>query len=400
MKINSKIFKRKSGKSKGRWVCRISYFDEILGIEKKQEKLTASRTAAIEYRNKTVLDIQNSRGQLQSKMSFDQLADICEELFYKPAKISVDGKKVSGVRSIGSARSAIANLRAQFAKTMIAAIGENDITNYKAERLSPNDPKTSAVKIATVNRELQIMRRMLRYARSRDWVSKNVFSDQSLIETSAEVARTRILSREEEVRLFAACTGDEEVEYERKRFGNVEKLKVKVVRENPILRAAILLAIDSALRKNEILRLKWTDINFEDELITVRGTTTKTERTRIAPLSQRTVWALQSLRTMTTGEEIFNIADFKQAFEGAKIRAKISDLRFHDLRASAISRWIRAGIPLAEVSKLAGHSLIGTTQRYYVVPGLEAVKAVNESMNLQNRAPVANEVEIESSLIN
>lgn len=385
MQINSKIFKRKTGKSSGKWIVRISYFDEVLGRKVQKERSADRKGDAILIRNELTNTIQNSRGQIRDKLTFDQLADISEQLLYKPVVVSPAGKKLSGVRSIGSARSQIKNLRAFFKRKAISKITIDDLQAYKVSRMAPANEEQIPVKIATVNRELQTLRRMLRYAVARDWLAKSVFEHHSgLIESANEDARTRILSRDEEARLLDACTGINQVTYNRVRFGKEETLTASINSENPTLRAILLLAIDSGMRRGEILKLRWDEIDFQNSLVNIVGTHTKTEKARIAPLSERTRDALNALAEFRTGERPFPITDFKNSFTTAKRVAGIEDLRFHDLRRTAITRWIQAGTPLALAGKFAGHAKVETTARHYIATDLDALQELNARTNSVN----------------
>ncbi len=100
MNIKSKIFKRKTGKSKGKWIIRIEYFDEMLGKNRFMERYAEKRSDAIDERDKLASKIENSHGQIQTgeRMTFNDLAAVCEKNFYKPAVI-VEGRKIAGVRS-------------------------------------------------------------------------------------------------------------------------------------------------------------------------------------------------------------------------------------------------------------------------------------------------------------
>jgi integrase len=387
MKINSKIFRRKSGKSAGKWIVRVSYLDEVLGKTVQKERLVDRKNKAADVRNEMVRSLQDTNGQLQSRMTFNRLADVCEDLFYRPAVIGPDGKKLSGVRSVASARAQIKNLRDYFGNQLVRQITYEELLRYREHRMLPRAGHRP-VKLATVNREFQTLRRMLRFAKSKDWIAKNVFADRLLIESSAETARTRLLSKDEEDRLLAACSGTEEITYQRTRLGRQETLTVDKVRENPRLKAILLLAIDSGMRRGEILKLRWSDIDFKNALIQIIGTHTKTEKPRIAPLSDRTKDALLELQLYTSGERPFPISDFKNAFTTAKRRAGIEDLRFHDLRRTAITRWIAAGTPLAEAGKFAGHAKPETTVKHYVATDMDAVKALNNRINSREKGIV------------
>jgi len=54
----------------------------------------------------------------------------------------------------------------------------------------------------------------------------------------------------------------------------------------------------------------------------------------------------------------------KTAFNRARERAGLADLRFHDLRHTFASRLVQAGIPLYEVMHLTGHKSFEMVQRY------------------------------------
>nr|MBA3786937.1 hypothetical protein [Acidobacteriota bacterium] len=89
MEIKTKVFKRKTGKSKGRWIIRIEYFDEVLGRQRFMERHAEKRSDAIDERDRLSKGIEKSHGQIQTgeRMTFENLADICEKTFYKSAVI-------------------------------------------------------------------------------------------------------------------------------------------------------------------------------------------------------------------------------------------------------------------------------------------------------------------------
>ena len=100
MNLKSKVFKRKTGKSKGTRIVRIEYFDEVLGKTRYMQRHAERRSDAIDERDRLTKEIEKSHGQIQTgeRMTFDALAAICEKNFYKPAVI-VEGRKISGVRA-------------------------------------------------------------------------------------------------------------------------------------------------------------------------------------------------------------------------------------------------------------------------------------------------------------
>lgn len=390
MEIKDKIFKRKSGKSKGRWVIRIQYVNPLTGKTQSMERHADKKSEAGDERDRLIIDIRKSHGQIKKgeKMTFRELTAVCLERFYRPA-VLLDGRKVEGVRSTNTANNHINVLNQFFGDQMIGQITTDHLREYRLWRIEmgsrhpsirPEDEK-KPIKLATINRELSAMRRMMRFAFSQGWVTRDIFFKAEVIDTSAEVERKRLLTADEETRLLSACQGTREVPYERKRFGKTENILATHSVDNPHLKAMILLALDSGMRRGEILKLRWEDIDFGNGLIMVIGTHTKTERERLVPLTDRVEAELIMVRGFTQGDLPFPFADFKRSWATAKKLAGIEDLHFHDLRRTAITRWILSGVPLALAGKMAGHSRLETTMKYYTAADAEMVRSLSKQMN-------------------
>lgn len=393
MEITAKVFKRKSGKSKDKWIIRIEYFDEIAGRMRYMNRHADKRGEAIDERNRLVDEIKKTHGQMQTgeRMTFNDLADFCEKNFYKAAVV-FEGRKIDGVRSHKTVKIQINNLKQFFGKRLIRRITTESLKDYKIWRLQQGSKhpayadkaETKSIKLSTVNRELSSMRRMMRYAFGRGWVLKDIFYNAKIIETSAEMERTRLLTLEEENRLLAACQGKRVITYERRKRGKTDEFeKVQAVHDldNPHLKAILLLAIDGGLRRGEILKLRWEDFDFENGQIRILATHTKTERERVAPLSARAKAELLRIKKLSPGASPFNFANFKRSFETAKRLAGINDLHFHDLRRTAITRWIQQGVPLAFAGKLAGHTQQQTTLKHYTSPDSDIIREIAERMD-------------------
>lgn len=391
MNIKTKIFKRKSGKSKDSWILRLFYFDEMTGKDRVIERTTEKRSDAVDKANTLIDELKKTHGQIQTgdKMTFNDLAIICEKNFYAPAVI-VEGRKISGVRSHNTAKNQLNNLKAFFGSRLIRQITTENLTHYKLWRLEQGSANKTLknkreIKLATVNRELSAMRRIMRFAYGNGWILKDIFFNAKVIETSAELERKRLLTLDEEKRLLAVCQGTREVEYKRRnRFNKEEFEEIKAIHDmdNPQLKAILLLAIDSGLRRGEILKLRWKDLDFDANVIRIVGTHTKTERERIVPLTDRTKAELENIRNLVEGEKPFNFKDFKRSFATAKRLAKIDDLHFHDLRRTAITRWLQQGTSLPIAGKIAGHSQVQTTMKHYTATDLDMISEINEKLNV------------------
>jgi integrase len=401
MQVKSKVFKRKTGKSKNKWIVRLEFFDEIKGKKSYMERHADRKGDATDLRNKLVDEVKKSHGQIQTgeRMTFNDLAAICEKNFYQPAEFA-EGRKISGVRSFVTAKAFLNVLRQFFGKRLLREIMTESLFDYKRWRLKTDSERTGEpVKISTVNRELSVMRKMMRFAFGKGWILKDVFFNAKVIDASAEMERTRLLTFDEEKRLLEACEGERQVGYKRTRNGKEETVTATISVNNPHLKAMIVLAIDSGLRRGEIFKISWNDIDFDNGIIRVLGTHTKTERERLAPLSQRAKDELEKLKEISTGANPFPLKDIKRSFATAKKLAKIDDLHFHDLRRTAITRWIQQGTPLALAGKLGGHTQLQTTMKHYTANDAESVKEITERMN-NFYAQLNDQVKGENELVN
>lgn len=147
----------------------------------------------------------------------------------------------------------------------------------------------------------------------------------------------------EETRLLAACTGRREY-----------------------LQAIIIFAIETAVRRGELLAVKWSDVNLSTRTIRVKNKYTNIETTRLVPISARLRETLAKLRhnQLKPRSPVFNVVDFKKGFRAACDDADLADLHFHDLRHTAITRMLEAGISPPLVMKISGHTQQKTFLRY------------------------------------
>lgn len=393
MQVKSKLFRRHKGKSGGKWVIRLEYFDYRKGAHRIMERQFDLRSEASDELGRLVNDVKKTYGQIQNgeRMTFKQLAETCANTIYQPAVI-VEGHKIEGVRAHNTAKNHLTVLTEFFGDMLIGEITTESLFSYRRWRLkrgsrhpSTSDKETKVpIKLATVNRELSAMRRIMRVAYAKGWVTRDIFFKAEVIEEAAELERTRLLSQSEEVRLLEACQGTRIVTYERTRHGRTEKIAAEHSVDNPRLKAMILLALDAGMRRGEILKLKWQEIDFDAGLIRILGTNTKTQRERLAPLTDRVAEELRVIKPVEMSDRPFPFDDFKRSWATAKRLAGIEDLHFHDLRRTAITRWIQQGHPIALAGKVAGHSRIETTMKHYTGIDVETIRKLVDSMNAAN----------------
>lgn len=392
MKIRSKLYKSKQESRKGKWIVRIIYADAASGREKEKQITRDRRSDAVDARDAFIEQLKKSHGGITKgkQMTFNDLATVLEQAHYKKAKI-VEGIKTEGVRSLAPVKSYLSVLRQYFGKQKIGEITTGNLKAYQQWRLKIGSRRREViasgehkpVKLTTINRELQTMRMMMNYALAQGWITRDIFHGSKVIVAAAEKERTRVMSEEEEQRLLAACElGDRMHTYTRRHYGKDSEVTQTVNSDNPHLKAIILLAVDSGMRRGEILKLRWSDIDFEKDKINIIGSHTKTERERDAPLSFRSKLALMKVRDLyPTDDRPFPLTDIKTGWRTALRHAGIADLHFHDLRRTAITRWQKMGLPLAFAGKLAGHANPKTTQKHYTAADAETTASFTETMN-------------------
>ena len=192
--------------------------------------------------------------------------------------------------------------------------------------------------VATVNRELSLLSRIFSIARM-----LNPCSDVKKL--PGEQPRTRYLLVEEEDRLMSALDS------------------------KPILRSIVVLALNTGMRRGEILRLQWEHLDFHKNEI--KATHTKGHRDRFIPMNAKTREELLRLQASSKGLFLFpgrkegaSLSDIKRPFNAACDRAGIKDFRFHDLRHTCASYLAQNGATLLEVADVLGHKTMAMVKRY------------------------------------
>ena len=350
-------WKTVNGKRVKHWYACVSYTDDAGKRQQWTERAmnkTAARTRAAEMLAELA---DETPASLHGRdMTFAQLVDYYKETYLLDPEYR-DGRKIAGLRSKYDYQKRLKPLREFFDRKKLRSITHGDLQRYRTHRLKvpvilgrntkgtdkKGKPREKPRSIATVHRELSLMRRILNIAVSNSWIVRNPFQQgESLIRPGEETPRERIISREEEQRLLAACQG-----------------------ERQHLKAILICALDTGMRRGEIFSLTWSDIDFESGLITIRAFNTKTMRERQIAMTERLTIELESLTANRTGELVFGIKTHAQhSFDKAKRKAGLSDVRFHDLRHTHATRLVGAQMPLAEVGRVLGHTQPSTTFRY------------------------------------
>lgn len=281
------------------------------------------------------------------KMTFRQLAEKYAKERHKPAVI-VNGRKIEGLRSLKQSQGFLRTLVEHLGRKKIQDLTHSEIERYKKQRLATPTVRGTQRSITAVNRELEELRKALKFALQKGWIYRNPFiMGNPLINKADEPERARALSYEEEAALLAQCVGT-----------------------RSHLRPVIVVGIDTFMRPSEMWRLTKKDIDFGQRLITVTAENSKTFRERKIGLTDRAFDELSRLTEyMGPDDKVFAFSSAKRSWATACRLAGVEDARIQDLRDTGITRRleavVRAGLPWQVVMKESGHTQIKTFMRYF-----------------------------------
>jgi integrase len=336
---------------KGRtvWYGRFDYVDA------DGRRQSVSRRA----RNKTeaqALGAQLAREYAEGKLAtkktpprtFGELFARYEAEYIVPA-LYVDDHKIRGLRNPEKRRKELEFLRAFFSDSMpLERLTYGELERFRAIRFTTDTKRKRPPAVGTVNRDLAVLRSMVRIALRDGWIARDPFADgPPLILRSAERKRERVLSREEEARILDLMSAPKRRHYV------------------PLIVALI----DTGMRLGEAKSLRWRDVDFERREIRIRALNTKTLTARTVGISRRLEGHLEWLQAQPRADTspdglVFRVGDIQNTWKRVRDLAKLPDVRLHDLRHTRATRWIRAGLSLQHVGRLLGHTKAETTYRY------------------------------------
>lgn len=326
--------------------ARVTYIDDT-GKRQDKTRKAQNKTEARELIKQMLREIDDHGERIldSSRMLFDDLADYFEERYLIDAVYRSE-RKVSGLRSYKDSKRHLRILRDHFGRKKLRDIRYGDIEKFKVDRLAIPTRRGGERSIADVNRTLAVMRHILTIAFREGFIPRNPFSmGKPLIDTASEVKRERVITPEEEERLLNAATGP--------------RAHIKPI---------IIAALDTGLRRGELFKLTWADVDLPRRRITVRALNSKTLRARQVPITERLAAEFERLSSsslVTPETRVFGIENnISKAWYSVRREAGLAGLRLHDLRHTAATRLVQQGLPIAELARILGHSTPVMSYRY------------------------------------
>lgn len=226
--------------------------------------------------------------------------------------------------------------REAWTQISISSISSRNIAEFRDSRLK-------IVCGSTVRRELLLLRHIFEVARKEWQLPIDGNPVDNVTRPVSNPSRDRRLDENEFGRLFDA---------------------LKACRNSDIL-PAVKLAVETGMRRGELLSLRWGDIDWLSQTACLRQT--KNGSKRIVPLSDEATAVLKALYHRPQRQEkvlLISPNALRLAWERAVRRAKLKDLRFHDLRHEAISHFFELGLSVPEVALISGHKTPTLLFRY------------------------------------
>ncbi len=214
-------------------------------------------------------------------------------------------------------------LKLPIANKPLSAISRTDFIHYRNKRLK-------AVKPQTIKRQFTVLSSVFKIAKE-EW--------EIPVSNPVHGIKLQYIDERRNRRL---------------RPGELDKLlEAATSCNNPYIKPVILIAIETGMRRGEILAIQWIHIDLNLSVLTIP--VSKNGFSRTIPLTPSAKDILVSLDR--EHQHVFPITAnaLRKAWERVKTRASINDLRFHDLRHEAISRFFEMGLNIAEVASISGH---------------------------------------------
>ena len=316
------VYRRKKGKS---WT--IDFYDENSKRVQKVVPHAQSREEAeyaLMFEKQKVFDRKYRIEQRRQKIGFKTFAQIYVEDYMMTAR-----------RNFQSDVYRLNELNSFFKDTDLRDITPFTVERFRKSRLKAGNSKS------TVNRYTALLKTMLNTAIQENYAEENPVTKVKLYSEKDNLCE-RILTEQEEIRLYEASAD--------------------------YLRPIITVALNTGMRKGEILNLKWSQVDLKTKRLRVEKT--KSQKLRFIPMNDN-VFNELNVQPKDGGVYVFaNPAtgrpyyDVKRQFRNACLKADIEGLRFHDLRHTFATRLVEKGIHIKKIRDLLGHFSVTVTERY------------------------------------
>ena len=295
--------------------------------------------------------------KLNEKMGFKKPEEKPDVLFEDFSKEFIELYAKLDKRSWKRDEASLKNLIPFFKGKTLREIVPELVEGYKAKRRVQITKRKTPVAKATINREIALLKTIFNTAVKWGRIDKNQLDGVKKFKENHQ-KDMRILTDEEAIQLIDSAL--------------------------PHLKPVLILALNTGMRRGEILSLKWENVDFRKGMISIISENSKSGKSREVYMNDIIFETLNELPNNST--YVFpnnatgkHIKDVKNSFRTACKEVKIKGFRFHDLRHTAATKMVEAGVDIATVSKILGHSSIQMTMRY-AHPGEKTMRDAAEKL--------------------
>jgi integrase len=264
-------------------------------------------------------------------------------------------------------------LTAHFGKnTLLHGITKADVEEHQAKRKSMPGKRVKEIKPATVNREIATLKHF--FSKAVEWKVLSDSPARGVKMFKENNRRLRFLAVDECKVLIAACP------------------LTKLRRDDPpfpILLWIVTLALNTGMRKSEVLTLQWENVHLREAYLELPDQ--KSGERATIPLNEAAIAVLKAIPRRIDTPYVFPgrvpgqpFWDLKKQFEKAVKAARLEGVTLHTLRHTAASHLVMAGVDLATVKEILRHKSISMTLRYaHLSPDHKksAVEALSKALN-------------------
>ena len=314
--------------------------------QSRQKKIGPSRIAAEEY-------LRQIESQLALNIYIDRQKDRNQQVTLKELfRWFLNEPDVRELDSFKLLKTLTKSLSKRLSVNKpVSSLSTAILEDYKSKRLQDESPVYPGRKITprTVQEELHCLRNAINRAVMSGFMSSNPIQRWPVIKVHN--VRDRILSDSEWARLQKA----------------LPKWLWRIV----------FVAYHTGMRQNELMRMRWIQVDLKKGFVRLKAEDTKTEKNRIVRLIPEVVGVLRQAPRSMRSQQVFLSATGKplqrwtsyvnRVWLEALEQADIQNFRFHDLRHTFVTRAMRAGNPAYLVMKQVGHRTESMLKRYHLI---------------------------------
>lgn len=249
------------------------------------------------------------------------------------------------------------NLKAFFGDKPLESINLNMVESYLNWRRNEGNRHWKELTGTTLNRDLACLKTIVRRARLNRQIQVNPLEGIKLFK---EIPRDRTLTPEEFQCLLSHCVTH--------------------------LKPMVFLAYKVGMRRGELLNLRRGQVDYQNKVVVLEASDTKTQEKREVPLDDEMIEMLRRVPRVLGSPYMFTykgkpIRDFKTGFRNACEKANLKGFHFHDLRHCSVTNMRKAGVPEGVIMSIHGHKTNAVFRRYDQVDRFDRKKALERVGN-------------------